>query len=78
MSKNEVDTFALVINYLDKTCTSMHATMGCLKCMKLLVVHGFAIWSCTKKNWFDSLCDYCCEKWRQQNWNYGCKITIYY
>jgi hypothetical protein len=28
MSKNEVDTFALVINYLDKTCTFRHVTMG--------------------------------------------------
>ncbi len=28
LSKNEVDTFALVINYLDMTCTFRHATMG--------------------------------------------------
>jgi hypothetical protein len=28
LSKNEVDTFALVINYLDKTCTFRHVTMG--------------------------------------------------
>jgi len=62
MSKGSINTFVLVINYLDEAWTSRHAIVRLFELHETKKFHGFATQIFVEKHWIISSNDCFCER----------------
>ncbi len=77
MFRGGVDTFALVINYLNESWIPMHVIVGLFEVNDNKVFHGWAIASFISKVWSNVSCGCFCERWNQQLDIYGRNNMFY-